>query len=280
MEIWLILDGEKTGPLHDYEVRRRIEAGDLSATTPAWHEGMAEWQPLCEIHLFANEFKTPPAAGEIAADGDLPVKPPPAPMPPPCYGRRFWARWFDFAIYAALWWFGMWLARQNIEAAMVNPWIMFLQFVPWFAIEALLLHYTATTPGKWLLGLRVVNHDASKLDLTAATRRSMRVLFTGVGFVWIPLALICQGLSLYIARRLGSTLWDHTGGHRVTVAPLSVAKMVVFFIAFIGALSLQMAVFAPYVQPSPLMHSAAERWPQLKEEMNRKPQWQLPRRDR
>ena len=34
MDIWIIQDGEKTGPLHDCEIRRKIETGELPASTP------------------------------------------------------------------------------------------------------------------------------------------------------------------------------------------------------------------------------------------------------
>ena len=139
--------------------------------------------------------------------------------------RRFWARWLDLSLYSGLWWIGMWAARQDIEAALLNPWVMFFQYLPWFVIEPLLLHYFGTTPGKWLLNLAVVNHDGSRLDLPAAIRRSLRVMFTGVGFGWIPLALFCHVLSIFTAKRLGTTLWDHAGGHRVIAGPLHPARV-------------------------------------------------------
>ena len=59
MDIWIILDGEKIGPIHDFEIRRKIEAGELSATTPAWHEGLAAWKPLVEIELFTRAAEYP-----------------------------------------------------------------------------------------------------------------------------------------------------------------------------------------------------------------------------
>ena len=35
MDIWIIQDGEKIGPIHDYEIRSRIGKGELPPTTPA-----------------------------------------------------------------------------------------------------------------------------------------------------------------------------------------------------------------------------------------------------
>ena len=36
MEIWIIRDGEKVGPIHDYDIRRKIETRELSRETMAW----------------------------------------------------------------------------------------------------------------------------------------------------------------------------------------------------------------------------------------------------
>lgn len=248
MDIWIIRDGEKAGPIHDYDVRHKIAAGEFTADTPAWHEGLAEWRPLARIGIFEDEFArkeaVPPPVEEQATE--QPPGPPPLPKQTR-FGRRFWARWCDMFCYGGIWWLGMWAADQNIKAALLNPWIMFFHYVPWFIFEALLIHHFATTPGKWLLGLRVVNQDDTKLSLKAATRRSTRVMLTGVGFGWDVLAIFCQGLSFYIGRKLGATLWDHAGGHKVESAPIHPLRGIVFVALFAGALLLRWLVISPYV---------------------------------
>ena len=277
MDIWIIRDGEKTGPLHDYEVRRKIEDGELPADTPAWHEGLDGWHPLIEIGIFTREFELAKSAGEPVRNFPEDVRTD-SPTPPPLpvqtyYGRRFWARWLDLTLYSGIWWIGMWAARQDIEAALLNPWVMFLQYVPWFAIEPLLLHYFGTTPGKWLLGLEVVNLDGSRLDLPAAIRRSLRVMFTGVGFGWPFLAVFCQALSLFTAKRLGTTLWDHTGGHRVTAAPLDPFRIFALVAVYAGALLLQIIVISPYT-----FELNSKAFPSLKQRFGENPLWHLPKR--
>lgn len=278
MDIWIIRDGEKTGPFHDFEIRRRIEDGELPADTAAWHDGLDAWKPLVEIELFRREFDKPviPTAVEIAPTEIVPTPsagaPPPLPQQP-LYGRRFWARWFDLTLYAGIWWICLWAARQNVEAALLNPWVMFFQYVPWFVLEALLIHYMGTTPGKWLLGLNVTNLDGSRLDLAASTRRSLRVMLTGVGFGWGILALFCQTLSYFTAKRLGSTLWDHTGGHRVNAEPLNPLKIIPLVFIFFAAIQLQAIVLYPYY-----VKFAVEQNPKLKELLEKQPQWYLPKR--
>ncbi len=270
MDVWIIRDGEKAGPIHDFEIRRKIETGELPATTPAWHEGLDAWKPLVEIDLFTREF-------ELAANPQPAENPPgqilPPPLPPKTvYGRRFWARWFDLYLYSGFWWLAMWAVGQDIEAALLNPWVMFFQCVPWFALEALLIHKFGTTPGKWLLGLHVANNDGSRLDLAASIRRALRVMFSGVGFGWGLLAVFCQALSLFTARRLGTSLWDHSGGHQVIASPLSPVRLVALVVLFAGALQLQMIVVSPY-----LFEMAGRTFPFLKEQYEKNPPWHLPK---
>lgn len=278
MDIWIIRDGEKTGPIHDFEIRRQIEEGRLPATTPAWHEGLDAWKPLIEIDLFTREFEHTrlpqvPSPSESENTREPDPSAPPLSLAPTRYGRRFWARWFDLSLYSGMWWLGMWAARQDLEAALLNPWVMFLRYLPWFAFEALLLHQFGTTPGKWLLGLEVHNRDGSRLSLTEAVRRALRVMFSGVGFGWGLLAVFCQALSLFTAKRLGSALWDHSGGHQVTSSPLKPFRLIALIVLFFGALQLQMIVISPY-----LFKVAGETFPELKAEYDRNTPWHLPQR--
>lgn len=271
MDIWLIRDGEKTGPFHDFEIRRQIEAGELPGTTPAWHEGLGAWKPLVEIDLFTREFERPATPPEETAEPSR-QDPPPLPVKPHCL-RRFWARWLDLSLYSGFWWIGMWAAGQDIEAVLLHPWLMFFHYVPWFFLEPLLIHRFGSTPGKWLLGLEVVNQDGSRLSLAAATRRSLQVMISGIGFGWFLLALFCQVLSLITTRRLGTTLWDHAGGHRVKVGSLSPLRILTLVLLFAGALVLQLIVISPYTNKM-----NAEAFPAFKEQFEKNPLWHLPKR--
>jgi uncharacterized RDD family membrane protein YckC len=274
MDLWIIFHGEKTGPIHDFEVRRKISDGELTADTHAWHEGMDQWKPLSQIDLFRREFellKEPVKPDPEPPAADSPT-PPPLPAKP-VYARRFWARWLDLTLYSGLWWLGMWTAGQNIEAALLNPWIMFLHYVPWFALEPVLIHRFGTTPGKWMLGLRVENLDGSQLDLAAASRRSLRILFTGVGFGWGLLAVFCQIISYFVSRRLGTTLWDQTGGHRVASAPLKPWRIIVLPFLYFLALQMQLIVVFPY-----MLEMVGRNFPTLKEQYEKNPPWHLPKK--
>lgn len=276
MELWLIIDGEKTGPIQDYDLRGRIARGEVARDTPAWHMGLDAWRPLGEIAVFAGEFdreRGEPPELHTAEERPRGGSPPPLPQPQ-VFGRRFWARWLDIHLYLAAWWLGMWLAGRPIGAALNSVFIMVVQLVPWFIIEAVLLHRFATTPGKWLLGLEVVNADGSRLSLAAATLRSFRILVGGIGFGWSFLALFCQGFSLFTARRLGRPLWDHAGNHVVRAGEFVPWRIAGVVVGMFLAIQVQMAVISPHV-----MKSAGEMFPALKEALDKNPPWHLPVRE-
>ena len=246
MEVWTIEDGEKRGPFRDFEIRRRIEAGELEPDTPAWHNGIEGWTRLGEIPLFAREFELR-MVDKVLPPPLPPEAQPQADAPKPAYGRRFWARWFDLVSFMALLWFSLWLSGRDIRTVLNNPWFMLFQLVPWFMIEPWLIHRWGTTPGKWLLGIRIVNDDGSNLTLAQAIRRSVRVMFIGVGFGWGYISLICHGLSLFFARRLGRPLWDQVGGHRAETAPLHPLRLLLFVAGFTSMTTLHGLVVSPYV---------------------------------
>jgi uncharacterized RDD family membrane protein YckC len=274
MDIWIIQDGVKKGPIHDFEVRGRIESGDLTADTPSWHEGLDGWRPLVEISLFTREFDRLEGLKDTAAASPEPSRTSPVlpPVPPgPHLVRRFWARWFDLYLFAGVWWFVMWAAGRDIGGILNNPWIILFQYIPWFVLEAVLLHRFGFTPGKWLLGIRVVNDTGALLSLAESTRRAARVLFLGIGFGWGILALICQIMAVFTTRRIGRPLWDHAGGHHLETTPLNPLRLVGYVIGLFAALQLQLIVVAPYV-----MENMKKTFPAMGEHIEKNPPWHLP----
>jgi len=264
MDIWIIQDGAKQGPIHDFEVRRRIESGELTADTPSWHEGLDGWRPLVEIPLFTREFDRTEGFKDTAEKTPQPFRMPaavPASPDGPHMGRRFWARWFDLYLFSGVWWMVMWATGRDIGGILQNPWIILFHYVPWFALEAVLLHRFGRTPGKWLLGIRVINDKGTLLNLAESTRRAARVLFLGIGFGWGYLALICQVMAFFTTRRIGRPLWDHAGGHHLETTPLNPMRLVVYVFGLFTALSLQFFVVFPFV-----LEAAAKKDPAIKEQ--------------
>jgi uncharacterized RDD family membrane protein YckC len=271
MEIWLILNGKRSGPYPDYEIRSRIEHGQMTPEEMVWHDGLPEWTPVGELELFRNSLEK----------REAPPVPPPLPkaymestagMKPKAHlARRFWARWMDLTLYSALWWLGMYLGGRDITATLGNTWLLLSMFLPWFAIEAWLIHRFGKTPGKWLMGLKVSNEDGSPLSLKMAIWRSLRVMITGIGFGWLPLAVLCQAMSWFTTRRLGKPIWDYLGNHKVEAEPISPFRAAALVFVFVGAFLLQNAVLGPHGK-----EVMAEMFPQHKESFERSDKWYFP----
>jgi len=278
MDIWIIRDGEKSGPFHDYEIRRRIEDEELTATSPAWHEGLAEWTTLSEISLFHDEFTRPePVIEPISETTVAQLTPPPIPGPPRII-RRFFARWFDIYLYVGIWWFAFWAAGRDIEALLLNPFVAVTQLVPWFVIEVILIHYFATTPGKWLFGIRILNADGTNLSLAQATRRSLRAYVVGIGLGIPYVLLFCMGLSAYTTNKIGVSVWDHLGGHRIVATSLSAWKIALYLVVLTGALVLRFGVISPHLQKFIIQGLDKPESKPVKEHLEKNPWWSFPRR--
>ena len=98
--------------------------------------------------------------------------------------RRWAARLLDWMLFSVLW--AVLLgAVLHINPARSMPWSIYAFLVLDWAVEPHLLHRFGTTPGKWLLGLRVVGPDGTPPDGEQARERTNRVLLWGLG-LYLP----------------------------------------------------------------------------------------------
>jgi len=278
MEIWLIVSGKRSGPYPDYDIRGRIEHGEMEADEKVWHEGLPEWTPVGELELFRDLFgkdEPKPAPPELPKEYLERASAAASAVKPKTHlARRFWARWADLSAYSALWWLGMYLSGRDIGLALANLWLLLSMYLPWFVLEAWLIHRFGTTPGKWLMGLRVVNEDNTKLSLKLAIWRSLRVMVTGIGFGWPLLSALCQVLSWFTARRIGKPIWDFLGNHRVDAEPLSPFRILALVFVYAVAGYLFVAVVGPYSQDG-----ISEDSPNYKEVKELQDKWYFPKKN-
>ncbi len=266
MDYWIIREGEKAGPYPDYEIRAKIQHGDLERDSRVWADGLDGWTKLEDMELFREEFDKRDPRSESTPT----ATPPPLPetdaadtvKPKAFIMRRFWARWLDLTAYGTLWWLALYFAGKDIGATFENDWMLLPMYIPWFILESWLLHKTGTTPGKWLMGLRVVNEDGSNLTLAQAIKRSLRVLVSGIGFGWRLLSPICQLMSWFTTRRIGKPIWDYLGEHKVESKPLIPMKVIILIGIFIASGFLRLAV-----QGRAMEKIVAEQNPEIKEEI-------------
>jgi hypothetical protein len=183
---------------------------------------------------------------------ELPAEaPPPVPAEPVTNRqliRRFWARWFDLQLFGLCWWGSMRWAGHDLADLMTDMWMMIWQMLPWFAIEAVLIHLWGTTPGKALLGIRVLQADGRSPAAGASLWRSLRVWMMGLGLGMPLVVILCQGLSWWISRRLGRPLWDVAGDHRVRVAAVAPPRVAVFVVLFVAMVMMRGWVLLPAME--------------------------------
>lgn len=109
--------------------------------------------------------------------------------------RRLFARCFDFAVYKALW--SLFLAlvldvnilSRSGGASLLDAAVAVVLML---LLEPALLHWFGTTPGKWLLGLRVADFEDGRLTYAAGFERVWCVLTEGWGWI-IPFRILWSG---------------------------------------------------------------------------------------
>lgn len=120
-----------------------------------------------------------------------------------CPWRRFWARTMDFLLCFFLWNSALALIfRANIlnRTGLEDCLHMFVAMGLELVMETLCLHFLGTTPGKWLMGLRLTRSDGSFFSLPDACWRTFRVLAMGEG-LRLPLAGGIANLLAYLRCR-------------------------------------------------------------------------------
>ena len=233
MEIWIVEEGKKRGPFETYQIRDRIEAGELAGDELSWHKDQSGWVKLREMDAFRVEF------GKSREELHR-VLPPPLPSQPFPF-LRFFARWFDVSLYLLLVFSLVRFIGHNLLEAAGGPFL-YLYFLPFVFLEAAILHLTKTTPGKFLLGIRVVTPEERALSLQGALARSLRTYIVGLGLMVHPfLTGICHVYCIWYLMRFNVAPWDMVTKTRVRVVGplfLPVLLFTVFFLIILVLLAL------------------------------------------
>lgn len=82
------------------------------------------------------------------------------------------------------------------------------RYIIWSFLEALFISKLGWTPGKWILNIRVLKPDGTKLSYTQALERVYMVMLLGEG-LFIPLINLITNLFSYsFLNRNGAVKWD------------------------------------------------------------------------
>ena len=247
MDIYWIEDKKRKGPATVPDIIARIQMGELSATTPAWHKGCTAWMPLRDLTALADfkalfdaplpmqnaealeekeedkiaELLTPTDKDSYQRAQEEKAQLPPIPVQmvktAPIFSR-FLARITDYSIYATITMGILYLLKAPFNELLLpsNP----IFWIPALLIEALLLSKYGNTPGKWLMGIKIqpLQHNTHKLSFPYALSRSFGVFIFGMGCFIHLLPLIMLSIAAINCNKGTLSLWDR----RANTLPISV----------------------------------------------------------
>ena len=134
---------------------------------------------------YLDSFDRPPSEAVVKEDALPRVQ---APL------RRFFARELDLFLCSALWLFFLALVCgvgvHRHRSGLLPLLDLAVPLLMMLLLEPLLLHLWGTTPGKWVLGLRVTDPEGGRLSYMGGLDRTGRVLVRGLGLSIPVLSLI------------------------------------------------------------------------------------------
>lgn len=95
-------------------------------------------------------------------------------------GSRFLARILDYSLFYSLFILPLFLG-SIIDSDLLHLAIVFLIPMLWIPFEAFFISFFATTPGKWLCGIKVFSSSNEKLSFIVALKRSFGIWTKGLG---------------------------------------------------------------------------------------------------
>jgi uncharacterized RDD family membrane protein YckC len=207
-----IVNDCRRGPVDDKTFRSLLARGKIGPQTEVWCKGMGNWSRLQNLLFYASENSA--AASDIRPDNgsgqsyDDEHCSAPSPWP------RLLARALDTIILLPL---SAWLLISLPGCNELADLFFALAMIggAWL-LESLSLIFFAATPGKLLLGLKVLGPRGGKLNLRQAGARTAAMWIMGMGLFlsWI-VSLAFFWASYRSLRYYGVTIWDAGGEYQV-----------------------------------------------------------------
>lgn len=125
--------------------------------------------------------------------------------------RRFFARSLDGGIYTLLWmaFWGLVMNVNFLDRGLLGDCLDFLMvLVLNLLLEPLFLSRLGTTPGKWIMGLRVTDYEDGRLTYEEAMTRTKKVLWRGVGLNLPVVNVVCVWTSRDACLRGETLYWE------------------------------------------------------------------------
>ena len=218
MQYYAVINGERSGPYTEGEFQQRVEAGDILPETLVWRQGMTEWKPLAQLNTGPEAAGTTGTCVECGGqfpEGDLMdyqgIRVCAACKPvflqrmregadlPATYGARyalryagFWIRFVAYFVdYLILYVTGLLMMLLPVFSGLASGepdaaslWVSLMTGFFNFALN--LAYYTVfigrfgATPGKLIVGLRVVRADGGRVTYLRALGRCFAMMLSAM----------------------------------------------------------------------------------------------------
>lgn len=251
MEIFIAINGAKAGPLTLFQIRQKLENGEIGPDTLGWMRGESGWKPLKEIPVTMELIQELERA---KLDEDLKKDPGPVPeregsiaqrMPSHSFAR-FAARMFDVMLVQVivtalvdqpeLSTKGLDWSKPTPEMVSYSLALFMIHagsVLLWHFLEIFSLSMFGTTPGKALFKLRVQLPNGQNLPIHLAMARSVLVWVFGMGLGIEMIQYFANLVAYFRVQRRGVAVWDGWLGTEVQQSPVTRERMLTVMILFL-----------------------------------------------
>ena len=160
---------------------------------------------------------------------------------------RLWARLLDlFLVYLAT--LAVILAGDLLTVSQIRTdlHVLIQQVLPaavLMVLETFLISAFGTTPGKWLLRVRVLREGGGRIPLKISLYRALTVLWRGVGFGIVPINILMMAFSQATLLNTGKTAWDRECGLRLEYGKMDGNRVVLIIAIVLAAVALMQSTF-------------------------------------
>jgi uncharacterized RDD family membrane protein YckC len=99
-------------------------------------------------------------------------------------------------------------------------------------LNAALLSWTSTTPGKWLCGVRIVRKDGGRVTFGRALKREVEAVIAGCG-LWFPIiSIVAIGYKGVQLTDKGEISWDEHCGLVAVQRPNTWGQLLLTLLTF------------------------------------------------
>lgn len=150
---------------------------------------------------------------------------------------RYWARMLDICLFGLVGGVVMGIfAPQALSKQGSDQLFGIALLFVWAFVEPFMVATFGTTPGKWLLKVRLTLAAGSAVSYSHALSRSITVWWRGLGIGFPIVSLITLIIAYGQLTRNGVTSWDKEGGFVVAHEKIGVGRVIAtiaFFITFL-----------------------------------------------